>query len=164
MPIMIGQDVSNTLRRIGGRVARLTGASGLQDWRAAYRKAAERRAPDAVLAAHPNAAFLMRGFSVGAYLERNADVAAVVASPGEAAYHYLEFGHAEGRNALPEFWDAGFVRRVHGLDLPEDLTPVAAAARLRQAGVPVTQAALCEADQWLARGVFGPVFAQIFDH
>jgi len=161
---MIGHDASRTWRRLGGRVARLGGEEAQFDWQAWYRQAARKRDGAAVLARHEKVGLLARGFSLGAYLEKNPDVADVVASPGEAAYHYLEFGHAEGRDGRPDRWDAAFVRRFHNLDLPEDLDAGAAAMALTKAGVPVTAAWLREPDLWLAQGLHGPVLTQIFEH
>lgn len=161
---MIGDGASRTLRRLGGRVARLTGQDAPFDWQAWYRQATRKRSPAEVLARHEHSAVLARGFSVGAYLEKNPDVADVVASPGEAIYHYLEFGRAEDRDAKPEKWDAAFVRRWHGLDLPWDLPAATVLARLADAGVAIDKACLTEAHLWLARGLHGPVLAQIFEH
>jgi len=149
---------------LGGRVARLGGQEAPFDWQAWYRHATRKRDVAAVLARHEKAAFLTRGFNLGAYLEKNSDVADVVASPGEAAFHYLEFGQTEGRDARPDRWDAGFIRRFHGLDLPEDMGAAAAAQALTKAGVAVTSAWLHEPHLWLAHGVHGPVLAQIFEH
>lgn len=160
---MIGQGAAKAWRKLGGRVARLQGEDAPFDWQAGYRRAARRKGAEAVLAAHENAAILRQGFSLGAYLDKNPDVADAVASPGEAAFHYLEFGHAEGRDARPDRWDAGFVRVHHGLDLPDDLEAGGALSRLVRAGVAPTAAWLTEAHLWLARGLHGPVMAQIFD-
>jgi len=161
---MIEHSVSRTWRRLGGRVARLAGHEPSVDWQTVYRQAVSRRDADSVLSRHPKAKLLARGFSLGAYLEKNADVADVVSSPGEAAYHFLEFGHAEGRDGRPERWDADFVRRYHGLDLPEGLKAVDVVEKLARAGVPLTRAWLHEPHLWLSHGLHGPVLAQIFEH
>jgi glycosyltransferase involved in cell wall biosynthesis len=161
---MIGPDTARAWRRFGGRVARLAGRDATFDWHSWYRRAAQRAGPEAVLHGHAAATHLDQDFNVFAYLENNPDVADVVASPGEAAFHYLEFGHAEARNARPVRWDPGFVRRHDGLDLPYASSAVDANSALHRAGIPITGAYLHEADLWLAQGVFGQVFAQIFDH
>ncbi|WP_170119015.1 glycosyltransferase [Roseicyclus mahoneyensis] len=145
-------------------MARLMGQDSPFDWQAWYRQATRKWPPAEVLGRHEKAGILAEGFSVGAYLEKNPDVADVVASPGEAVFHYLEFGLAEDRDGAPEDWDAGFVRRWHGLDLPPDLTAKTAASRLAMAGVTIDAAVLSEAHLWLARGLHGPVLAKIFEH
>lgn len=161
---MFGTGTARTLRRIGSRVARLTFRGGPEDWQVRYRAMARKQGVARTLAAHHNAAALAGGFNVGAYLAANPDVADAVESPGEAVFHYLEFGHAEGRMATPDRWDASFVRRFHGLALPEDMTAPEACRALRRAGVAVAEAALTEAHLWLMRGVHGPVFEQVFEH
>lgn len=135
-----------------------------QDWQARYRAAVAARPVAEVLARHRNAAALADGFCIGSYLERNADVADAVDSPGEAAFHYLEFGQAEGRAARADTWDAGFVRQFHGIDLAQDLSPDQVRARLSRAGVAVDAMLLSESQFWLSLGVHGPVMAQVFDH
>lgn len=163
---MITLGTAGGLRRLGGRLARLTGRDGgaANDWQLWYRDAIRRRNVAAVLARHEKAHVLDAHFSVGAYLARNPDVADVVASSGEAVYHFLEFGHAEGRDASPDGWSASFVRLAHDLHLPEGLSAVQANAALRKSGVGVADALLCEADLWAVQGLYGPVFVQIFDH
>lgn len=161
---MISRETSRVLRRLGGRVARLTGGDAAFDWQAWYRRALRKGSTADLFARHDNAALLARGFCVGAYLARNPDVADAVASPGEAVFHYLEFGHAEGRKADPDTWDAGFVRRWHGLDLPPDLPVANVVARLAAKGVPPDALHLSESHLWLARGLHGPVLSRIFEH
>jgi glycosyltransferase involved in cell wall biosynthesis len=163
---MITLGTAGGLRRLGGRLARMTGRDGgaAYDWQAWYRDAVRRRGVATVLARHEKAHLLDAHFSVGAYLARNPDVADVAASPGEAVFHFLEFGHAEGRDAHPDAWSASFIRLAHDLHLPEGLSAVEANAALRKSGVGVADALLSEADLWAVRGLYGPVFARIFDH
>ncbi|MBF9058691.1 glycosyltransferase [Rhodobacterales bacterium HKCCSP123] len=161
---MLGEETARTFRRIGNRVARLSFRGADEDWQLRYRALARKRGVDPALAGHRNAAALATGFNVGAYLAANPDVADAVTSAGEAVFHYLEFGHAEGRSADPETWDAAFVRRFHGLVLPEDLSAPQADRALRRAGVGPADAALTETHLWLALGVHGPVFEKIFEH
>ena len=161
---MVGEDASGTLRRWGSRVARLVGQDAAGDWQSRYRRSIRKTGPATVLARHRNAAALGRDFNVGAYLEKNPDVSDAVASPGEAVLHYLEFGLDEARDGTPTAWDAAFVRRFHGLDLPRDLSPTAVIARLAAAGIGIDRAFLTEAHLWLSRGLHGPVLARIFEH
>lgn len=135
-----------------------------QDWQARYRAAVADRPVAEVLARHRKAAALADGFCIGSYLDRNADVADAVASPGEAAFHFLEFGLIEGRDPRPDTWDADFVRQFHGLDLPVDLSPEQVLARLARKGVAIDAMLLSEPHFWLSLGVHGPVMAQVFDH
>ncbi len=161
---MLGTGTARTFRRIGNRVARLTFCGGSEDWQVRYRAKARKLGVERTLTGHRNAETLTDGFNVGAYLAANPDVADAVASPGEAVFHFLEYGRAEGRIATPEAWDPAFVRRFHGLVLPGDLTAPEACRALRRAGVGVADAPLTEAHLWLMNGVHGPVFEQVFEH
>lgn len=100
----------------------------------------------------------------GAYLEKNFDVADAVADPVEALFHYLEFGLAEGRDAGPTGWEAGLVERLTGIRPSADKSAAQVLADLRRAGVAPQDCVLTEVQFWLARGVHGPVMAQIFQH
>lgn len=133
-------------------------------WQDRFRAAASQHGADAVLAGHRNAAGLARPMSVGAYLERNADVFDAVTSPQEALFHYLEFGLAEARDADPDDWDPAFVRVFHGLDLPTHWAPARVLTRMAERGIPPESRHLSEAHLWLAKGFWGPALSQVFEH
>ena len=162
---MIDLGTTRGLRRLSGRLARLAGrdVGAAHDWKARFRHAVRQRGVASVLEGHQKASLLDHEFSVGAYLARNSDVADVVASAGEAVFHFLEFGHAEGRHAHPDVWSPSFVRMMHGLSLPETLGPVDANVMLRRSGLWAEAVLLTEADLWATRWLHGAVFAQIFD-
>lgn len=133
-------------------------------WQARYRAATRECAEQEVLATHPEAARLEDDFSIGGYLGNNVDVACAAASPGEAAFHYLEIGHGEGRNARAPGWDPAFVRAFHGIDLPGRLSPAQAATRLRLAGIAPVDILLSETHLWCCLGLDGAFFATVFEH
>ena len=162
---MIDLGTARGLRRLSGRLARLAGrdVGAAHDWQARFRHAVRQRGVASVLEGHQKASLLDHEFSVGAYLARNSDVADVVASAGEAVFHFLEYGHAEGRHAHPDVWSPSFVRMMHGLSLPETLGPVDANVMLRRSGLGAEAVLLTEADLWATRGLHGAVFARIFD-
>lgn len=127
---------TRVLRRLGGRIAKLAGRGDAAfEWQVWYRNAIRRRPVASVLKRHENAALLADDFSVGAYLARNPDVADVIASSGEAVFHYLEYGHAERRDARPDHWSRSFVRLTHKVDLPEGLNARQALAQLKKSGL-----------------------------
>lgn len=117
-----------------------------------------------ILARHPRAPALQNGFSIGTYLAQNSDVAGAVDTPGEAAFHYLEFGIAEGRNGTPAHWTPDFVAQTLGHALPPHLTAPQAAAELIARGVPAPELMLGERDLWLLLGLHGPALVHIFHH
>lgn len=117
-----------------------------------------------ILASHPRADTVKKGFSIGAYLTHNTDVAGAVEHSGEALFHYLEFGIIEGRNGTPLLWDADFVAASSGHSLPRDLTAPQAAAALMARGVTALDVMLCERDLWLRLGLHGPSLVTIFHH
>lgn len=156
---------TRVLRRLGGRIAKLAGRGDAAfEWQVWYRNAIRRRPVASVLKRHENAALLADDFSVGAYLARNPDVADVIASPGEAVFHYLEYGHAEGRDARPDHWSRSFVRLTHKVDLPEGLNARQALAQLKKSGLCPSEILLHEGDLWTSKGLNGAVLSQIFDH
>ncbi|WP_439136448.1 glycosyltransferase [Roseicyclus sp.] len=162
---MIELGTTKVLRRLSGRIAKLAGrGDSAFEWQIWYRNAVRRRTVASVLGRHEKAALLAQDFSVGAYLTRNPDVADVVASPGEAVFHYLEYGHAEGRDASPDRWSRSFVRLAHNVDLPDGLSARQALARLRKSGLCHSEILLHEGDLWASKGLNGAVLAQIFDH
>lgn len=162
---MIELGTKKVLRRLSGRIAKLAGRDDAAfEWQVWYRNAIRRRSVASVLMRHENAAMLARDFSVGVYLARNPDVADVVASPGEAVFHYLEYGHAEGRDATPDCWSRSFVRLAHNVDLPDGLSARQALARLRKSGLCHSEILLHEGDLWASKGLNGAVLSQIFDH
>jgi glycosyltransferase involved in cell wall biosynthesis len=161
---MLGEEAARALRRIKVRVARFKTRGGSEDWQPRYRALVERQGVARTLGTHPKASVLNDGFNVGAYLADNPDVADAVSSPGEAVFHYLEFGHREGRSAVPEYWDPAFVRRFHGIALRETLSARQADLALRHSGIGVADIALTEGDLWLAHGLHGAVFGEIFEH
>jgi len=132
--------------------------------RGRYMALATRHGAENVLTAHRNAALLDDSFNVGAYLMRNGDVAHAVDNPCEAVFHFLEYGIDEGRFAVPETWEPGFVRQYHGLDLPPDHSALRANQCLRAAGFGPDQALLCEEHLWVALGVHGALFTHLFEH
>lgn len=164
--------VKTLLRGLGGRPATqaIPDGSLLRDpalrdgWRPWFAEAARSEGAAAIFARHPRRNQLPSDFSIGAYLAANPDVADAVANPSEAVFHYLEFGLPEGRSARADQWDAQFVRRAHGLSLPETLSPPEAAAALQSHGVPLPEATLSERDHWLTLGLHGPALAKIFNH
>ncbi|MEY3004776.1 MAG: glycosyltransferase [Pseudomonadota bacterium] len=162
---MNNPDPPRRLHRWRGRLAQLSGPAraGAQHWQAVFRDAVARRGVETVLAKHEKAHLLGPDFSVGSYLLRNPDVADAVTSAAEAVFHFLQFGHAEGRMARPDDWSPSFVRLVHGVVLPETLGAIEANAALRRSGLGPHQAVLTESDLWMVQGCHGPVFAQIFD-
>jgi glycosyltransferase involved in cell wall biosynthesis len=91
-------------------------------------------------------------------------VAAVVASPDEAVFHYLEFGLAEQRDGKPEGWSPSFLRTYHGIALAEELSAKQANAMLRRAGIGAAEALLEERHLWAINGLCGGVFSRIFEH
>lgn len=117
-----------------------------------------------ILSRHPRVDALHQGFSVGAYLTHNADVAGAVDGPGEAVFHYLEFGITEGRNGTPANWDADFIAATVGHNLPHHLTAPQAATALLALGIPAHELMLSERDHWLHLGLHGPSLATIFHH
>ena len=156
---------TRVLRRLGGRIAKLAGRGDAAfEWQVWYRNAIRRRPVASVLKRHENAALLADDFSVGAYLARNPDVADVIASPGEAVFHYLEYGHAEGRDARPDHWSRSFVRLTHKVDLPEGLNARQALAQLKKSGLCPSEILLHEGDLWTRKWLNGAVLSQIFDH
>lgn len=117
-----------------------------------------------ILAHHPRASVLGKGFTLPAYLAQNMDVANAISDPAEAIFHYLEFGIPEGRSAAPTAWNAEFVTRTTGHRLPPHLSAEQAAAALSELGIPPDELALREADLWLILGLHGPALAPIFHH
>ncbi|GAB5447016.1 glycosyltransferase [Gymnodinialimonas sp.] len=117
-----------------------------------------------ILARHPRASALRDGFSLGAYLTHNSDVAGAVDRPQEALFHYLEFGIAEGRNGTPTRWSPDFVAETLGHRLPSHLTAPQAATALTALGVPASHLMLGERDLWLLLGLHGPTLEHIFHH
>ncbi len=119
----------------------------------------------AVVSGHPRAAWLRSGFSLGAWLAQNQDVAQALQDPLEGAFHYLEFGLEEGREDRPMTWDSGFVAARYGLDLdPDTITATAALAAVLAQGVSPLEVALDEAQAWELAGLCGSVLADRFDH
>jgi glycosyltransferase involved in cell wall biosynthesis len=162
---MVDLGTKRVLRRLGGRLGRLSGRNTAGfEWQIWYRNAMRRRSVSAILSQHENAARLGGDFSIGAYLAHNPDVADVVASPGEAVFHYLEYGHAEGREALPRHWSPSFVQLAHAIALPDGLSAAQAYAALRKAGLCASEILLHEGDLWAVNGMNGAVLSQIFDH
>ncbi|MBY4894441.1 glycosyltransferase [Rhodobacteraceae bacterium N5(2021)] len=144
----------------------LTSQADRNNWRAWLAHACDDggETPQAILARHPRANALQDGFSIGAYLAHNTDVAGAVDTPAEAAFHYLEFGIAEGRNGTPTRWSPDFVAHTLGHSLPPHLTAPQAAAELIARGVPAAEVMLDERDLWLLLGLHGPALADIFHH
>ena len=136
----------------------------VHEWQLGYRRRLGTEAPQAILSAHPQFQAIPAGFCVGAYLEKNGDVADIVASPGEAILHYLEYGIAEGRDGLPDRAEPGFLAARYGLTDPGAVPPVDIPARLRAAGIDEADIVLTEAQLWLLHGIHGPVMERLFQH
>lgn len=134
------------------------------DWQAWVARASAATSPEDVIARHPRADALKKGFAVGAYLTRNLDVADAVRNPVEAVFHYLEFGIPEGRDGSADQWNANFVSRAHGHVLPARLTAPQVAATLMERGIPAAEIALCDRDMWILTGLYSPALAKIFHH
>jgi len=138
--------------------------------RMAWHKALRRRVAAGaslagLVAGHPRAAWLGCGFSLGAWLAQNQDVARSLDEPLEGAFHYLEFGLEEGREDRPLTWDAGFVATRYGLTLdPDTTTATAALAAVLAQGVSPLEVALDEAQLWELAGLCGASLADLFDH
>ncbi len=135
------------------------------DWQSVLRARTQDTPLSELIAAHPRAAWLQTGFTLGGYLRQCPDVAAAVDDPLEAAFHFLEFGLEEGRLGHPQSWEADFVAARYGIvaDARHD-SPLQVLARVLAQGVSPLEAALTEAQMWEAAGLYGPEMARLFDH
>lgn len=164
--------VPNVLRKLTRQAAPpaipdgslLTTHADRDGWQDCLTRARVTEAAEAIFARHPRASALSDGFSVGAYLAHNLDVADAVQDPAEAVFHYLEFGVPEGRSGIADTWNAGFVSRALGHALPARLTAPQAAMELATRGIALTEIALCERDLWFTLGLHGPALTKIFHH
>lgn len=146
---------------LGGLLTTRTARDGWQDWLAQALAEADAQT---LLARHPRADALQDGFSVGAYLALNNDVADAIQTPIQAVFHYIEFGIPEGRNGTADTWNPSFVSQVHGISLPPHLSAPDVACALAGLGIPPQNITLCERDLWLSLGLYGPSLTHIFHH
>ena len=122
-----------------------------------------------LLAAHPRAGWLRSPFNLASYLIQRQDVAALLDTPLQGAFHFLEFGIEEGSYGYPAETDPAFLRLAYPAQLAhctkQDLANVHFVHKtLRDSGVSTLDLALTEAEYWELKGLPGRAMAKVFDH
>jgi len=136
------------------------------DW---LRKKSGSRGLATLVENHPRAAWLSTAFNLASYLRARPDVAALIDTPLQGAFHFLEFGVEEGAYGIPQSPDPRHLQLRYGdlfADLERDETPKGdmVLRRLREAGHTALDTSVNEAELWELFGIPGDVLSDQFDH
>jgi len=120
----------------------------------------------AFLRNHRNFILLEGNFNLATYLARYQDVASAINRPIFGAFHYLEYGVAEGRSGLPERCDPKFIREFYGVEMEADLNSINALTMVRERHKLCPFDLVYSSEEELAscHNIRSKRFLQIFDH
>jgi len=124
---------------------------------------------NAVLARHPRAAWLNTPFNLASYLLARPDVAILLDTALQGAFHFLEFGVEEGYYGCPAQIEPAYLRKAYPGSFADasdsQLSDIHAVVQiLRAAGHKATEISLTEAEFWELQGLPGQALSKLFDH
>ncbi len=146
----------------------LQNVSDRQGWLDWLRRESATTGLETIIRSHPRAGWLQGGFVLSAYLQMRPNMSALLDTPLQGAFHYLEFGIEENSSGTQPSPDPAHIRQLYA-PLFDDMRARSSAdattmlRRLFAAGYDWRNITLTEYGFWEAHGLNGGFYTRWFD-